>query len=193
MAHDSGFKIIYYINTYNIQQHFSIGFFMWFLSVWWKMEDLHSVEFLMRVWINCWYALTYLNYKWFSKSVGAYKIIQKKNYIVFYILLHFSVPPLGELRWKPARTQHSLKHCWNGTYLAHNHSIPCWQYYRNGSYGGSEDCLYLSVYTPKGKKYLTNIVWTTRISVFISFHMIVLKLKGIICMFVYENEKRFFK
>ena len=128
----------------------------------------------------------------FKECWGVQDNSEEKLYCILYSATFFSVPPLGELRWKPARTQHSLKHCWNGTYLAHNHSIPCWQYYRNVSYGGSEDFLYLSVYTPKGKKYLT-IVWTTRISVFISFHMIVLKLKGIICMFVYENEKRFFK
>ncbi|CAG7721119.1 unnamed protein product [Allacma fusca] len=61
----------------------------------------------------------------------------------------YALPPVGELRWKQARTHHHLHHCWNGTYLAHNHSIPCWQFYRNGSYDGSEDCLYLNVFTPK--------------------------------------------
>lgn len=31
----------------------------------------------------------------------------------------------------------------------YSHATPCWQFYRNGSYDGSEDCLYLDVYTPK--------------------------------------------
>jgi len=57
--------------------------------------------------------------------------------------------PLGELRWKHAEPHNELDHCWNGTYLAHEFSKPCWQFYRNGSYDGSEDCLYLNIFTPK--------------------------------------------
>lgn len=42
-----------------------------------------------------------------------------------------------------------LRHCWNGTYLATERKKRCWQFYRNGSYDGAEDCLYLDVFTPQ--------------------------------------------
>ncbi|XP_031783230.1 neurotactin isoform X2 [Nasonia vitripennis] len=64
----------------------------------------------------------------------------------------YAVPPVNERRWQPSEQLRKIEHCWNGTYHAHNGSQVCLQ--RNPlnpsqSFNGSEDCLYLDVYTPQ--------------------------------------------
>ncbi|KAF4523625.1 hypothetical protein B566_EDAN010134 [Ephemera danica] len=66
----------------------------------------------------------------------------------------YAMPPVGERRFAPAEPLHRLDACWNNTFKAwHNESElgppNCWQYFRNGSIDGSEDCLTLDVYTRK--------------------------------------------
>ncbi|CAK1584385.1 unnamed protein product [Parnassius mnemosyne] len=75
--------------------------------------------------------------------------------------LPFALPPIGELRFKPP-----VKHQgWSGTYEAFVNKPTCFQYSprtRNGeSFGisGSEDCLYLSVFTSDVKRSLPVIVF----------------------------------
>nr|CAD7395205.1 unnamed protein product [Timema poppensis] len=60
----------------------------------------------------------------------------------------YALPPVHERRFLPARPVDQLDKCWNGTFLAHNASTPCWQVYRDGSISGTEDCLTLEVHTP---------------------------------------------
>nr|CAD7596774.1 unnamed protein product [Timema genevievae] len=60
----------------------------------------------------------------------------------------YALPPVHERRFLPARPVDQLDKCWNGTFLAHNASTPCWQIYRDGSVSGAEDCLTLDVHTP---------------------------------------------
>nr|CAD7394266.1 unnamed protein product [Timema cristinae] len=60
----------------------------------------------------------------------------------------YALPPVHERRFLPARPVDQLDKCWNGTFLAHNASTPCWQIYRDGSISGTEDCLTLDVHTP---------------------------------------------
>lgn len=77
---------------------------------------------------------------------------------LFYRILHkgaiafrgipYARPPVGELRFKPAKPLNSISYCWNGTLLAHNETDYCLQIYGNGSTAGVEDCLTLDVVTP---------------------------------------------
>lgn len=61
----------------------------------------------------------------------------------------YALPPVSELRWKPAQSINRIDDCWNGTYIAHNSSNSCWQRDALGNVGGDEDCLYLDVFTPQ--------------------------------------------
>nr|XP_033784027.1 para-nitrobenzyl esterase-like [Geotrypetes seraphini]XP_033784028.1 para-nitrobenzyl esterase-like [Geotrypetes seraphini] len=58
----------------------------------------------------------------------------------------YAVPPVGPLRWKPPKPT-----CWNGTLLATEFKSMCAQLHPLGDAGtvaGSEDCLYLNIWTP---------------------------------------------
>ncbi|OXA53175.1 Neurotactin, partial [Folsomia candida] len=66
-----------------------------------------------------------------------------------FLGIQYALPPLGGRRWNKAEVHEDLRHCWNGTYLAVERRKRCWQFYRNGSYDGAEDCLYLDIFTPK--------------------------------------------
>jgi len=69
----------------------------------------------------------------------------------------FAKPPLGELRWKAPQSQARFQ---NGVLSALEHGPACTQLAgglsgvpgEEGAVGGSEDCLYLSVYAPKLSK-----------------------------------------
>ncbi|XP_029163153.1 neurotactin-like [Nylanderia fulva] len=61
----------------------------------------------------------------------------------------YAVPPIGNRRWQIAESLSRIEHCWNGIYLAHNSSEACWQREpTNIKTYGTEDCLYLDVFTP---------------------------------------------
>ncbi|KAH0554643.1 neurotactin [Cotesia glomerata] len=65
----------------------------------------------------------------------------------------YALPPVNASRWKPAESIHKIESCWNGTYLAHNSSEFCWQRDPSGKVSGSEDCLYLDIFTPQVRYY----------------------------------------
>lgn len=60
----------------------------------------------------------------------------------------YARPPIGELRFQPAKPTNSLDYCWNGTLLAHNATDVCIQLLSNGTVFGVEDCLTVDVVTP---------------------------------------------
>jgi para-nitrobenzyl esterase len=62
--------------------------------------------------------------------------------------LPFAAPPLGDLRWKPPQDSAN----WNGD--GSKFSSPCPQQTNDGEFIGSEDCLYLNVFRPKGAQGL---------------------------------------
>ncbi|XP_043475410.1 esterase FE4-like [Leptopilina heterotoma] len=71
-----------------------------------------------------------------------------------FLGIPFAQPPIGNLRFRnplPARN-------WNGVLNATNFGNVCLQPFQNGSIG-SEDCLYLNIYTPPGAKQLPVMVW----------------------------------
>uniref|UniRef100_A0A6V7IAC1 Carboxylesterase type B domain-containing protein n=1 Tax=Bracon brevicornis TaxID=1563983 RepID=A0A6V7IAC1_9HYME len=61
----------------------------------------------------------------------------------------YALPPVDDLRWRPAKPIEIIEHCWNGTYLAHNSSNSCYQRSTVGDISGDEDCLYLDIFTPQ--------------------------------------------
>ncbi|XP_043521162.1 neurotactin [Frieseomelitta varia] len=61
----------------------------------------------------------------------------------------YAVPPLENRRWQPAEPLRKIEYCWTDTYQAHNSSKVCWQREASGRIIGSEDCLYLDVFTPE--------------------------------------------
>lgn len=73
-----------------------------------------------------------------------------------YILqgIPYAVPPVAELRWKPTKSIDLSDECWGDqTLLTVNFNMPCFQYNVNKTkYLGSEDCLYLNVWTPSLEK-----------------------------------------
>ncbi|KAL3857139.1 hypothetical protein ACJMK2_011834 [Sinanodonta woodiana] len=63
----------------------------------------------------------------------------------------YALPPIGNLRWKPPTPLKKSQHtCWSGVYQAKTFGNTCFQRdpYNVSIYLGSEDCLYLNVYTP---------------------------------------------
>lgn len=61
----------------------------------------------------------------------------------------YAIPPLENRRWQPAEPLRKIEYCWTNTYQAHNSSKVCWQREASGRIVGSEDCLYLDVFTPE--------------------------------------------
>jgi len=65
--------------------------------------------------------------------------------------LPYAAPPLGDLRWKPPQDPAN----WEGDLDASRFSSPCPQLDKlSGEFIGSEDCLYLNVFRPKGARGL---------------------------------------
>lgn len=60
----------------------------------------------------------------------------------------YAMPPVGNRRWQPAEPMRRIEHCWKGTYIAHNSTESCLQRDASGKVQGTEDCLYLDVFTP---------------------------------------------
>lgn len=61
----------------------------------------------------------------------------------------YAVSPTNNRRWQPAETLRKIEYCWKDTYKAHNSSDVCWQRDASGRVIGTEDCLYLDVFTPE--------------------------------------------
>ena len=62
----------------------------------------------------------------------------------------YAEPPVGNLRWKPPKAlSKEAGTCWNGTFIAQKYGNTCYQRnpYDPTKYDGSEDCLYLNVFT----------------------------------------------
>ena len=59
----------------------------------------------------------------------------------------YSEPPVKNLRWRPPVAVKKLNHnCWNDTLHATQFGTACFQ--KGDPYHGSEDCLYINVWTP---------------------------------------------
>ena len=65
-----------------------------------------------------------------------------------FLGIPYAAPPVGDLRWKPPADAA----CLTGTLQANAFSSMCEQLDVNGHATGSEDCLYLNVWTPTGAK-----------------------------------------
>ncbi|KAG7187924.1 hypothetical protein KM043_013888 [Ampulex compressa] len=61
----------------------------------------------------------------------------------------YALRPIENRRWQPAEPLRRIENCWNGTYPALNSSNVCWQRDDDGNFQGTEDCLYLDVFTPE--------------------------------------------
>ncbi|CAL7933439.1 unnamed protein product [Xylocopa violacea] len=61
----------------------------------------------------------------------------------------YALPPLENRRWQPAEPLKKIEHCWTNVYLAHNSTNTCWQRESSGRFVGTEDCLYLDIFTPE--------------------------------------------
>jgi para-nitrobenzyl esterase len=76
----------------------------------------------------------------------------------------YAEPPVGTLRWKaPVPLSHQARTCWSGTFPAQTFGNRCFQrdVQNRGHNIGSEDCLYLNVWTPNLNPHaqLTVRVW----------------------------------
>ncbi|GAB6031105.1 hypothetical protein CHUAL_007913 [Chamberlinius hualienensis] len=64
----------------------------------------------------------------------------------------YALPPVGSRRWKPSELAATAEDCWVETYKANNHSTLCYQKPLSKPFDKvefSENCLFLSVYTPR--------------------------------------------
>ncbi|XP_045188833.2 para-nitrobenzyl esterase-like [Mercenaria mercenaria] len=61
----------------------------------------------------------------------------------------YALPPVGKLRWQPPKKLNMADGtCWNGTLSAKKYANFCYQYETDTTFYGSEDCLYMNVFTP---------------------------------------------
>lgn len=63
----------------------------------------------------------------------------------------YALPPTGQRRWRPpVPRSRDANTCWEGVYNATEFSAYCWQPKLGNfhEYDGSEDCLYINVWTP---------------------------------------------
>ncbi|KAH3699304.1 hypothetical protein DPMN_074260 [Dreissena polymorpha] len=61
----------------------------------------------------------------------------------------YALPPVGKLRWQPPqKLSHARGTCWNGTLSAKKIGDFCFQYESDTTFYGSEDCLYMNIFTP---------------------------------------------
>jgi para-nitrobenzyl esterase len=74
----------------------------------------------------------------------------------------YALPPIGKLRWQPPKKLNMADGtCWNGTLSAKQYANFCFQYETDTTFYGSEDCLYMNVFTPTLNKSakLPVMVW----------------------------------
>src|SRR5210317_451355 len=81
-----------------------------------------------------------------------------KDEVEYYLGVPYAQPPVGELRWRPPAPAQP----WTGTREATENASVCTQFSPvGGSITGSEDCLYLNLWTPANKpeKAMPVMVW----------------------------------
>lgn len=85
-----------------------------------------------------------------GKILGRQDISLKRN-VTFYTFLQipYGQPPIGKLRFMPPRPVEK----WHGTLNCTQNTKICYQVGQNDD-RGTEDCLYLNVYTPVVRKTL---------------------------------------
>jgi len=64
-----------------------------------------------------------------------------------YLGIPYAAPPVGSQRWMPPQPFGT----WTGVFEATAFGSECPQIDPSGAYGGNEDCLFLNIYTPRGK------------------------------------------
>lgn len=83
----------------------------------------------------------------------------ERNGMVMFKNIPYAAPPVGDLRWRPPQPAKS----WIGVRDASRFGQPCMQPLISGLTSelvpGSEDCLNLNVFAPKGAKNLPVMVW----------------------------------
>ncbi len=68
--------------------------------------------------------------------------------MIEYIGIPYAAPPVGMLRWMPPQAFGK----WKGVFKATTFGSECPQVGTGGTVTGDEDCLFLNIYTPLGKK-----------------------------------------
>ena len=64
--------------------------------------------------------------------------------------IRYATPPVDGLRWKSPQPLHMSQGCWEGLYPAYRFQSSCYQYNTaTRQQEGSEDCLFLNVWTPR--------------------------------------------
>lgn len=74
----------------------------------------------------------------------------------------YALPPVGKLRWQPPKKlSQADSTCWPGTLQAKRYGNFCYQYETDTTFYGSEDCLYMNIFTPSldRKAKLPVMVW----------------------------------
>ncbi|KAB0797797.1 hypothetical protein PPYR_08790 [Photinus pyralis] len=81
---------------------------------------------------------------------GAVKLTEKQNEFNSFTGIPYAKPPVGKLRFKPPVPSAP----WSGVFDAtkgHARCLQAYTYLKNHTVTGSEDCLYLNIYTPQLK------------------------------------------
>ena len=77
----------------------------------------------------------------------------KNRYAVFLQGIPYAVSPTGPHRWRSPQTLEMTSQCGGPTLRAYNYGSKCYQYNpRTKQQLGSEDCLFVNVWTPKLEK-----------------------------------------
>ncbi len=72
-----------------------------------------------------------------------------------FLGIPYAAPPVGELRWKPPQPALPL----SGVFDAIETGVQCPQTFSLSGPGGSEDCLFVNVWAPRGESGAPVVVW----------------------------------
>ncbi|CAG9838568.1 unnamed protein product [Diabrotica balteata] len=100
------------------------------------------VHFIFKAYCNDDLIVTLPNGKIRGITVTPPAVVKDITYYAF-LGIPFAAPPVGPLRFKPPQPAKN----WNGILEANNNKVSCFQTDQHDDYE-TEDCLYLSVYTP---------------------------------------------
>jgi para-nitrobenzyl esterase len=88
-------------------------------------------------------------------DVGTVHGITQMGDVRAWLGVPYAAPPVGELRWKrPERAP-----AWEGVLDTVQTGIQCPQTFSIGGPGGSEDCLFVNIWSPSGGSKLPVMVW----------------------------------